>query len=342
MSAIHRNRKGFTLVELLVVIAIIGILVGMLLPAVQQVREAARRATCLNNIRQVVLAAHNYQSSNQRFPMGSNTFAKRWTASGNSQDVSMSFYVPLLSFMDQDNLYENYKKNNQAPHQLSNASRLPMLLCASGTQKDERSVGVSGSGANAAHYLGCMGAYGPEAFWQNGSRTLAATDDTAAPGPIGLVGIFSPTTASGGRAVFTRSGAKGFDDVGDGSSNTIALLENSRSPWEVAGSGQQTAYRAGFAHGAEYSGANNSEADLEEIYCLTSVQYPPNSHRVRGDSDANNGFYMNNKVVGSNHPGGLNVALVDGSARFLNEEVNITIFRNACGIDDNRNHNLDQ
>lgn len=70
MRTVKRDPKGFTLVELLVVIAIIGILIGMLLPAVQQVREAARRTQCANSMRQLAIAMHNYESANSHFPPG--------------------------------------------------------------------------------------------------------------------------------------------------------------------------------------------------------------------------------------------------------------------------------
>ncbi|MEZ6095348.1 MAG: DUF1559 domain-containing protein [Pirellulaceae bacterium] len=107
MSKTYR-RSGFTLIELLVVIAIIGILVGMLLPAVQQVREAARRTQCSNNIRNIVLACHNYESGLNKWPLGIDNY------NGNTQIVTTqsetfglwAWSAQILPQMEATNLYE--------------------------------------------------------------------------------------------------------------------------------------------------------------------------------------------------------------------------------------------
>ena len=95
-SKLSRSNKGFTLVELLVVIAIIGILIGMLLPAVQAVREQARRVSCLNKIRNIALACVSYESSNQQFP----------AAVSNRTE---SYLVRILPFLEQNSLYDQFR-----------------------------------------------------------------------------------------------------------------------------------------------------------------------------------------------------------------------------------------
>jgi len=140
-------KRGFTLVELLVVIAIIGILIGMLLPAVQAVRESARRTTCLNNMRQLGLAAQNFNSTKMRFPTNggnftANTFDMEFPES-NSEAVDgrgNSFWIFLLPFIEQNTLFDNYEvnrggwtgsANNSANRALLDGFTVPFLLCPS-------------------------------------------------------------------------------------------------------------------------------------------------------------------------------------------------------------------
>ncbi|MCH2179135.1 MAG: DUF1559 domain-containing protein, partial [Mariniblastus sp.] len=119
------KKKGFTLVELLVVIAIIGILIGMLLPAVQQVREAARRTTCANNARQLSLAMLNYESALGTFPPGLRCDTPADSA-GIIQDASWktlwSWGTFVLPYVEQNNLYEVLNPRERTPQQFKNAN----------------------------------------------------------------------------------------------------------------------------------------------------------------------------------------------------------------------------
>lgn len=204
------ERRAFTLVELLVVIAIIGILIGMLLPAVQAVREAARRTSCSNNLRQVILATQNYESTFQRLPAGS-LFPKfepdGFTPLSSSADLNgWSLQAQLLPYLEQANLsssinYElGYKDHpeisiNGETAQISRF-RIPSYLCASEV-KDER----RGEGTSEENY--------PLNYGWNAGVWL----------------VFDPSQASVGSGAFSTNRQSGMQAIRDGLSNTLAFSE---------------------------------------------------------------------------------------------------------------------
>ena len=153
------KKKGFTLVELLVVIAIIGILIGMLLPAVQMVREAARRTTCANNLHQIVLAVHNYESSNTRFPPG-------WIGDESEFTKGWAWTSQILAFLDQQNLKDEIDFESRIldmPSDGVRTSSFATLGCASSTQ-NEPIVALPSLAApdvvfqiGRSHYVGSVG-----------------------------------------------------------------------------------------------------------------------------------------------------------------------------------------
>lgn len=145
------NRRGFTLVELLVVIAIIGILIGMLLPAVQQVREAARRTTCANNLTQIGLAMHNYEFAFGNLPPG--TVDKKGPIQNVAVGQHVSWTVQLLRFLEHNGVADNFDISigtYAGPNASARAEALPVFLCPSQylTHDKNLTVGLS-------HYAGC-------------------------------------------------------------------------------------------------------------------------------------------------------------------------------------------
>lgn len=342
MSFSHssRSRRGFTLVELLVVIAIIGILVGMLLPAVQAVREAARRAKCLNNVRQMVMACHNYQSSNLRFPPGATA-------------ANESFTVPILPFMEQQSLYDLYRAQRDTAMnatELEDAivdasiERVPTLFCGSATQADELATApITGDpnsfGTNTTHFYACAGPGENVDLDNNGtvepaeeifrfSKAYGNTDR-----PVGLNGIFSPFSPNLNDQMFdpemadwaySFKRAKNFDDIRDGASNTIAIGERSRTDNSNIGFIPK---RPGWAWGVYNNGSTSN------VYSATSLANgTPTGDRVNGGVTIN----YNNHSFGSNHPGGANFAFGDGSSKFINEGIQPAEFYALTGIKDGR------
>ncbi len=134
---LHSKRHGFTLIELLVVIAIIAVLIALLLPAVQKVREAANRAQCLNNLKQIALATHNYHDTFKRFPPGGHIS----DMVGNRPTRGSTLWIKLLPYFEQDNLQHKWdpydNRNNVAGgRNATSAQVIKLLLCPSDRLED--------------------------------------------------------------------------------------------------------------------------------------------------------------------------------------------------------------
>ncbi len=319
----REKRFAFTLVELLVVIAIIGILIGMLLPAVQQVREAARRIACANNIKNVILAMHNYESGLQRFPEGA--VADFGTALPNT-NLHMSAFATTLPYIEQENLQNLINFDVPWEQQTSLVARTPVqtFMCAS-------NVGPSFVKDAEFEYLA-------------GSLGL----------PIG--GIFGTTNyllskganfrwsnqpgTHEGRGMFDLGLSVGFRDIRDGSSNTFALGEGATGgDWRVCEGQGSTGPPATDAFGQEVKAfqawiipqPNSTSFKAGGLSARASIfgstADPLNKNPVTetlvddGGFDGVAGGTANDADATSNfrsdHPGGCNFAFADGSVQFV-------------------------
>jgi prepilin-type N-terminal cleavage/methylation domain-containing protein len=191
------RRAGFTLIELLVVIAIIAILIGLLLPAVQKVREAAARIKCANHLKQIGLACHNFEATNGKFPPNG-VYPVRATKSD-----SYSVQARILPYLEQDNLYKLVDLN--APANTQNAvtsQRIATYLCPAETK--DRAKPASGS-QTITRYPLCYGAN------------------------VGTWRVWDPNTGTGGDGPFAYTsdpnGGCTVGDISDGMSNTVAFAE---------------------------------------------------------------------------------------------------------------------
>ncbi|MGV2340211.1 MAG UNVERIFIED_CONTAM: DUF1559 domain-containing protein [Planctomycetaceae bacterium] len=213
MEYVRRNPgrlRGFTLIELLVVIAIIAILIALLLPAVQQAREAARRSACKNNLKQLVLAMHNYESVHGVLPPG---YLHKFDPAGSGANhMGFGWGLMTLPQLEQGNLYSQFNFNVPGFHPTQLAARethLSVFLCPSDPYSQSRYVVRDAASTPPERYA--AGSYA--ANWGPSTATVNL-DDT-------------PLASEG---VFYRNSRTKFRDITDGLSNTLALGERTNGP----------------------------------------------------------------------------------------------------------------
>ena len=305
-----KARGGFTLVELLVVIAIIGVLVALLLPAVQAAREAARRTQCTNKVKQVCLAAHNYADARRRFPSAVDTELAKLDA---NKPRLFGYLASLLPYHEQAALHELVNYDYAWTHIVNKRpleTPLHEFRCPSALTPEWMWIGgTTGSGSTAAesnlsaHYFAVLGA-------KRGCPDDDKYSISVRPGSE-LVHCVSPGGMATNGVMYVGSRTR-FKDVTDGTSKTFLIGESSydsigRRVW-LAGS-----ISAGDAWA--YSGYNMT-------YSLSSSP----RGQVVGNTIVDIG--VNNDIgFGSLHPGGAHFGLTDGAVQFISEDIELVVLK---------------
>jgi len=341
MKRIEKTRVGFTLVELLVVIAIIGILIGMLLPAVQQVREAARRTQCLNQLRQLGLACLNYESASMKFPTNGMVGATPTFQSSEYKygpgalnphltDEAASWAMHILPQMEQGNvlaLRSQYGTDNSIgtapiPDIACQEQSIPSLSCSS---RGERYMTV---GSVDRFFLGdyaCLTAKLP----------AARPPERPLPGPMsGLTAEYYPgviakaglATGSTGSRTWRRFPKITFGSVTDGSSNTVMLAEKSADALNY----NPVAPSIAAVSGNDYLGEGAGIYDAQN-HCNGRMSQVPLSDSQQRNSSAR---ALNEQRFGSAHPGSFSSVFADGSTHSMSMDIQWATFDDALGRDD--------
>ncbi|MFI4875928.1 MAG: DUF1559 domain-containing protein [Blastopirellula sp. JB062] len=292
---------GFTLVELLVVIAIIGALIALLLPAVQQAREAARRMQCSNNLKQVGLSFHNYADVNKGFPQARITGpATLPDGSSVPNTVHSGWPTAILPYIEQGNVNDLYDHNQPffaTDNREAINTFIPIFVCPS-TPNSERKVPLG---------------YGP-------TDMQIIADATGAPGDY-YVRLQTIRNSQGHKASagFDSNKANKLANFTDGLSNTVLVGEIAARP---------QLYHKRKAQAGQFT-AQQGWACWAGPQALRLYTYSPDGTQEQVDTAGSETFYScvincaNEQGIYSFHPGGANVGLCDGSVRFLPETTDV-------------------
>ncbi len=339
----HPAQRAFTLVELLVVIAIIGVLVALLLPAIQAAREAARRSQCVNNLHNIGLAIHNYASAKTTFPPGD---VRDPFFNGGTQVKSMYSWITLLMpYIEESNSYglvnwlDGLEKNQDLPNPAHHIF-LNTFTCPTESNQ-ARDIGIVNK------FYGARGNYVGNAglgwFW---AEDVSPNDqmkgweaeggDPLAARPL-KAGVHM--TALGAFVVSSVKPVKGreFGEFTDGTSNTAAVSELRLVPTEdTRGAmhfGPAALYMHDWAPNVAFGTRNDANGLRAEDFTRWCDRQGPAAEIApcRQSSDGWMGFWQH--TARSYHVGGVNLAMADGSTTFVNDDIDIIVWR-ALGTTD--------
>jgi prepilin-type N-terminal cleavage/methylation domain-containing protein/prepilin-type processing-associated H-X9-DG protein len=349
--SLRRARSAFTLIELLVVIAIIGILIALLLPAVQKVRSAALRTQCQNNLKQIGLALHNFHDNNDRFPPGcARDQAPFGTSGTNGSGYGASWMAYILPFVEQDNLYRQLVfAGGSGWEQTANgpvisdvvipiyrcpASPLPMN-CEDPMHAPSDFNGGHARNVMAANYVGIAGA-----------------DVSALPTETRVNGGANINQATGGNGGNVSAGGVLFPNskvsiaqILDGTSNTMVVSEQADFITTVNGSKQAwtASSRNGWMMGAASVGIppNYLPGGNNRAFNITTIRYPINLTVNNWPDSPGDCFdtgvcedFGGNIPLSSTHGGGVNALLADGSVRFVSQSTPLATLGGLATRDD--------
>ncbi len=318
-SSRRRSSSGFTLVELLVVIAIIGILVALLLPAVQAVRESARRAQCTNNLKNIALAVHNYHDAHKELPAAA-WLRPQTTPSDSILTDNRLFWnwaIRILPYLEEQSLLDQFTINNTTPiskdtgtnNKAARGTEVSVMLCPSDIGRGNPFQGTNGNWAR--------GNYGYNAieFWPNEWWKLFSSDAKYAP-------YFKYNLGMGGIEDGVERQVLSLAKITDGTTKTVMLAElrvglserDRRGVWAMGmcASNLHCRHAASSINGCfeddDVLGSADIIADVGMSNLRAECMLPAVGLELSGQS-----------IVRSRHPGGANCAMADASVRFMSD-----------------------
>lgn len=306
--ACRSHDGGFTIIELLVVIAIIGVVAGLLLPAVQGARESARRSSCTNQLKQLGLALHNFASAHKQFPAGSQSADKKssysvgtWCQSGNWQNARASWTVMVLPFLEQTEMYNSASLDSQ----FTTSSNLP--------------------GLNGNHTLFLR----PNpSFWCASDVNAKSTSNRTNYFGVQGGGPTPVCDTQGNTRVFYRDGVLihntqvGFHEITDGISKVFMLGE---TKYCLTPTGRSDGIHTGWASGSM------TETYGSPFVCAAAKEQ---INSISGSGGSQDTLSIMTRLFGSFHPGGCSFAFADGSVAFISDAISLTTYHQLANRSD--------